>query len=423
MQKIKVGIFGYTRGSGLVDNFLQLGADIVAVCDKSDKNLQAAKSKLGDTVTCYKEFDEFIEHRGLQAVLLANYFHEHSGYAVRCLEKDIHVLSECLSNSTMAEGVRLVEAAQKSKAKYMLLENYPFMLFNIEMRRIHQGGSLGKCIYAEGEYNHSFPFYSNGDRAMQEVFCRLSDSDKHWRWYAPRTYYVTHSLAPLMLATGAEPIRVTAMPVVLPEPDDCDRVSRVAERAAIITTLNNDGSVFKFTGCASFGAEEISYRLCGEKGMVENLRGTGGKIMLRYDAWQSPEGVEPLKYYQPEWDDPDAELIKQAGHYGGDFCVIREFLKCIREDTEPLFDVYFATRTASVAILGHRSELEYGVPYDLPDFRKAEDRDRWREDELSPFYYSDGREPTMPCTTAPDFAPSQRQLDNFNNILRAIAQG
>ena len=164
MGKIKIGIFGFTRGRSLADNFLALDAEIVAVCDKKDKCLEAARQKLGDSTAYYKDFDSFIEHDGLEAVLLTNYFHEHAEYAIRCLEKGIHVLSECLSNSTMAEGVKLVEAVEKSKAKYMLLENYPFMLFNQEMKKICEGGTLGKILYAEGEYNHAGNLYGRGEK-------------------------------------------------------------------------------------------------------------------------------------------------------------------------------------------------------------------------------------------------------------------
>lgn len=419
MKKIKMGIFGFWRGQSLVDNILALDAEIVAVCDKSEKRLKEAKQKLGDTVTLYKDFDAFIAHSGIEAVLLTNYFHEHCEYAIRCLEKGIHVLTECLSNATMAEGVRLVEAVEKSNAKFMLLENYPFMLFNQEMKRIYDNGSLGKCLYAEGEYNHAGNFYGNGEKDTWEDIGNLYDSEKHWRVFLPRTYYVTHSLAPIMYATGARPIRVSAMPVYHPAPRDCDRASYVGERAAIITTLNDDDSVFKFTGCAAFGGSENSYRLCCEKGMIENVRGTGGKVMLRYNDWQIPADKEQTNYYAPEWNDKDAELIKNAGHGGGDFCIIREFLTCIREDKKPTFDVYFATRTASVAILGHRSMLEFGVPYDIPDFSKKEDRDKYRDDTLSPFHYSDGREPTMPCCSRPDFKPSEQQVENFVKILNS----
>ena len=135
MDKIKVGIFGYSRGSSYVDGFLQNGAEIVAVCEKRSDRVARAKEKLGENIAIYDNFDDFIEH-DMDAVLLANFFHEHTPYAIRCLEKNIHVFSECLSNSTMAEGVQLVEAAEKSSAIYMLAENYPYMLFNQEMKRV-----------------------------------------------------------------------------------------------------------------------------------------------------------------------------------------------------------------------------------------------------------------------------------------------
>ena len=140
--------------------------------------------------------------------------------------------------------------------------------------------------------------------------------------------------------------------------------------------------------------------------MVENVRGTGGKIMLRYNGWQVPEGQEKDRIYKPEWEGDSAELIKKSGHGGGDFWVAKVFLDCIRENKQPAFDVYFSTRMSSVAILAHRSMLEFGVPYDIPDFRKKEDRDKYRDDYSSPFWYSDGRAPTIPCCSHPDYAPT-----------------
>jgi len=417
MKKIRIGIFGYCRGAYYVDNILLNNGEIVAVCDKRKDRIKEAEQKLGSTTAYYSDFDSFIEH-DMDAVLLTNYFHEHTPYAIRCLEKNIHVLCECISNSTMAEGVQLVEAAEKSDAFFMLAENYPYMIFNQEMKKVYDDGTLGKCLYAEGEYNHAGNVYGNTSDAWNNVR-QLFDGVKHWRNFLPRTYYVTHSLAPIMYATGANPVRVTAMPVYKPLPTDCARATHVGEKAAIITTLNDDESVFKFTGCATFGATDNSYRLCCEKGQIENVRGSGGKVMLRYNEWQKPENKECENYYQPELDDKDAELIKKAGHGGGDFCVVRKFFDCIRDNVKPDFDVYFSTRMSSVAILGHRSLMEYGVPYDIPDFKIKEDRDAWRNDTLSPFWYSDGRAPTMPCCSKPDYKPSEQQIKNFNKILES----
>ena len=58
---------------------------------------------------------------------------------------------------------------------------------------------------------------------------------------------------------------------------------------------------------------------------------------------------------------------------------------------------------ASVAILAHRSTLEGGKPYDIPDFRKEEDRKKYENDTLSPFWGTDGTAPTIPSSVMPDY--------------------
>lgn len=416
-KKIKIGIFGLGRGGSFLKIIRMNGGEIVALCDKNPKTLQKAIDELGDSANPvgYSDFDSFIEH-DMDAVFLANNFHEHTPYAVRCLEKNIHVLCECLSNGTLAEGVELVRAAEKSRAFFMLAENYPHMKFNREMKRICEGGTLGKILYAEGEYNH--PVAPDDIKFLR----RYRSYEKHWRNFLPATYYITHSLAPIMYNTGAKPIKVTAMPVFAPAPDGLFGGSYVGDNSAIITCLNDDDSVFKVTGCAHFGAHGNSYRICGQNGQVENLRGMDGQIMLRYNSWSIPEGKEKNNLYMPEWEPELKEMIESSGHGGGDFFVIHEFFKSIRENVKPDFDEYFATRLSSVAIMAHRSILEGGKPFEIPDFSKEEDRVKYENDRLCPFYMSDGTPPTMPCCSRPDFKPSHEQLERYLNAIKPDAE-
>ncbi len=408
MGKIRIGIFGLGRGENLIDSLKVNGGEIVAVCEQNEKKIEECKDKI-ENAAVYTDFDKFIEHP-MDAVVLANYFAEHAPYAIRCLEKGIHVLSECTSNGTMAQGVALVRAAEKSKAIYMLAENYPFMLFNKEMKRVCDGGTLGRILYAEGEYNHPFDMYD------AEACAALAPDERHWRNFLPRSYYITHSLAPIMYATGSVPVRVTAMPVANEIPADCFTARYVNDAAAIITTLNNDGSVFKVTGCAAFGAHSNSYRICGVNGQIENIRGMGEKVMLRYNGWQIPEGMQETNCYDPEQSAEDAALAKNAGHGGGDFFVTREFLECIRTGKKPPFDVYFATTMASVAILAHRSILNGNQPYDIPDFRKEEDRVKYENDHSTPIPFSDGTDPDIPCNSRP-CTPSELQKGNYRKAI------
>ncbi|MBR5868412.1 MAG: Gfo/Idh/MocA family oxidoreductase, partial [Clostridia bacterium] len=203
MKKWKIGIFGAGRGCDIARNFKLLGCEIVALCDFHPARLHAALEELGEGVASYTEFKEFIEHP-MDAVVLANYFYEHAPYAIECFKRGIHVYSECISNGTMAEGVALARAAENTSSIYMLGENYPQMAFNREMKRVADTGSLGKILYAEGEYNHPG---SPDDLWFAKTYCYFPE---HWRNFNPATYYITHSIGPIMRATGATPKRVTA---------------------------------------------------------------------------------------------------------------------------------------------------------------------------------------------------------------------
>lgn len=413
MANLKIGIFGAgVRGLYVARDFMLLNCDIVAVCDFRKERLEVAKKELGDSVALYDDFDSFIEH-SMDAVVLANYFNEHAPYAIKCFEKGLHVYSECISNGTMAEGVELIKAFEKSKSIYMLAENYPQMIFNREIKHVCDGGTLGKILYAEGEYNHP------GDPNDIQFKKDYVYYEKHWRNLLPASYYITHSLGPIMWATGATPEKVTSFNTFAPVSGDVPNAKRSGDAAAIIMTQNNDGSVFRVTGCARFGGHHNAYRVCGTEGQIENLRGMGDQVMLRYNAWSKPENMEEVNLYTPKWNDKDEEIIKRSGHGGGDYLTARSFVECIKAKKQPEhpFDIYSAVKMSSVAILAHRSMLEGGKTYNIPDFTREDDCAKYENDRLSPFYGTDGSEPTLPCCSHTDYKPTEAQIENFKKSL------
>ncbi len=413
MANLKIGIFGAgTRGLYIARDFMLLNCDIVAVCDVRKERLEVAKKELGDSVLLYNDFDSFVEHP-MDAVILANYFNEHAPYAIKCFEKGLHVFSECISNGTMAEGVELIKAFEKSKSIYMLAENYPQMIFNREIKRVCDGRTLGRIIYAEGEYNHP------GDPNDIQFKKDYVYYEKHWRNLLPASYYITHSLGPIMWATGATPEKVTSFNTFAPPLGDIPNAKRSGDAAAIIMTQNDDGSVFRVTGCARFGGHHNAYRVCGTEGQIENLRGMGDQVMLRYNAWTKPENMEEVNLYTPKWNDKDEEIIKRSGHGGGDYLTARNFVECVKANKQPEhpFDIYSAVKMSSVAILAHRSMLEGGKTYGIPDFTREEDCAKYENDRLSPFYGVDGSEPTLPCCSHTDYKPTEAQVENFKKSL------
>jgi len=392
-KELRVGIFGLGRGGAFVGNSMNCGGKIVAFCEKREKELFGLKEMYGEDTGVYTNFEDFINHPNMDVVFIANFFNEHAACAIAALERGINVISECLSNVTMAEGVALVRAQQKSTALYQMLENYPYSKSNQELARVYKGGTLGKALYCEGEYNH--PIICNGKPAETNY---IRPYHEHWRNHLPRTYYITHSLGPLMYVTGAMPKRVTAMPVYFPQGDSMAGPC-VKDRAAIITTLNDDDSVFRVTGCSGFGGHVSGYRFCCDKGEIESVRGMDDMIMLSYDKSCIPEGLEQHNLYEAKWNDPDEEIIKNSSHEGSDYGAVRDCFAAIRGEAAPVWDVHRAVAMSSVAILGHRSLLQNGVPYDIPDFRDEEQQKLYENDHDTPFYDSFGGKPTIPASS------------------------
>ena len=110
-------------------------AELVAVCDKYVPALEQVKQEAeaaGMNPALYESFEDFILH-DMDAVVLANYATEHATFAVRCLDRGLHVLSECLPCETMAQAVALVEAVERSGKVYAYAENCCYMPWAFEM--------------------------------------------------------------------------------------------------------------------------------------------------------------------------------------------------------------------------------------------------------------------------------------------------
>ena len=185
-----------------------LNFDVVAGCDYNavmrDRFLKANSDAF---VTDNDE--EFLAY-DFDAVLLATYCPAHADNAIRCLKAGKHVLSEVISFHTMAEGVRLVEAVEKSGLVYNLSENFPFTKANMYLADKWQQGLFGDLMYAEYEYVHECRsiVYTYIDGLPVEPGWTVHN----WRSWLHFHYYNTLSLGPMMIITGLRPTQVTALP-------------------------------------------------------------------------------------------------------------------------------------------------------------------------------------------------------------------
>lgn len=365
-RRIRLGLWGLGRGMSFFEMCRALHLDVVAGCDFNDHMRRRFRQANPDAMVT-ADAEEFLGG-DFDAVLLATWCPAHAEDAIACLEAGKHVLSEVTAFHTMAEGVRLLEAVERTGRVYNLAENYPFTAPHVCLARKWQQGLLGELMYAEGEYVHDVRSLSY--TYIDGVPIEPGWSLHNWRSWLHFHYYCTHSLGPIMVVTGTRPTRVVALPgaqilpgVPLPKAQGLGAI------APSLINMSNGAVVRNLMGGTT--NDTHLFRYWGTKGAAE----VTDKLVLRLGG----SGQSPKLEVETDWGEL-TDLATATGHGGGDFWVLYYFARQILFGTPAPFDVYAAADVTIPGILAYRSSRQGGQPFDLPDFRTKNERDPYRND-------------------------------------------
>jgi predicted dehydrogenase len=368
---VRVGVLGLRRGADLARLAQQAGMQVVAVCDRDDRRREAA-TVLG--AAAYRDVEPFLGH-AMDAVILVNDFDQHAPAAIAALDRGLSVLSETAACRTVAEGVALVEAAERSAGVYMFAENYPYMPLAREMRRRYAAGDIGEVRYAEGEY-------------LDEPadLMAMVDDRAHWRARTPATYYCTHSLAPVAAITGTRPVQVSGFVVpTAAGPQALERARRGRGWAALLMARLDNGAVFKSLHGFLEAGQQAWVRLHGDRGLMENLR-QGDTRTLRV-VWDVEDGEDRRRAeeiylpWPPEFTATDADPL---GDGVAETLMLRDFAEAVRHRRAPDQDVYFGVDLSITGVQAMRSSLAGSPPVEVPDLRRPDVRRAHAADDWFP---------------------------------------
>ncbi len=368
-RRIRLGIWGLGRGMSFYKMCAVLNFDVVAGCDLNE-HMRRKFQDANPAAFVTADAEEFLR-RDFDAVLLATFCPGHAPDALRCLAAGKHVLSEVTAFFTLAEGVRLVEAVQKSGLVYNLAENYPFIPVLRYLKRKWDEGLFGRLMYAEFEYVHECR--SLAYTYIDGVPVQPGDSVHSWRSWMNFHYYCTHSLGPVMTITGERPVQVAAFPVSVRLPGYLPlKEEGMGGIASSLIRMSGGGVVRNLMGATT--NDSHIQRLWGTRGSAEV--NVGEELRLRLGGG----GNSPKMAVRPSGDELD-ELARSAGHGGGDFWVLYYFARQILTGEPAPFDVYTAADVTIPGIQAVRSARAGGQPMDVPDLRDPVQRDRYRKDD------------------------------------------
>ena len=413
-KRIRLGIWGLGRGSSFVKAAKELNIDVVAGCDFNPLMRDEFAKNCPDAFVTSDD-KEFLAYKDMDAVLIATFFAGHAEHTIRALEAGFHVMCEVTSFFTPAEGVRVVEAVEKSGKIYHLLENYPFTKESMYLADLWKKGFFGEFMYGEFHYLHDCRSLCYGYNMPGCPPVEPGYQAHHWRSWLNFHYYNTHSLGPVMKITGLRPEKITAFPNAVPLPGYLDDGAMGKACASLIQMSN--GGVFRNLTGATTGDNHMGKRLWGTRASAESER---HGLYLRIGAG----GHTPQVAVEPQWPEL-GELADSCGHGGGDFWELYYFAREVLTGEPGPWGIYAACDVTLAGIMAVRSSQNGGIPVEIPDFRNKEVREKYRNDNFAQEHFDPAAIFPADCdkTLAGRFNSVMLKLIRNAQILRAAFDG
>lgn len=363
---IKIGIAGARGISGMI-GYKAMGEDVrvEAICDLSEDVLreQSAKHNIPHT---YRVFEDMLES-DIDAVVIATPMQCHVPQAIAALAAGKHVMSEVTAGVTMDELYWLTESVEKSGKIYMFAENYCYTPENQLIRELALKGFFGDIYYAGGEYLHKLEtanlFTKSGKPTWRQ----------HWQLGKRGAFYPTHSLGPVMQCLPNERIAeiTTFSPGTRHNMPDFRQ-----DDGTVTMCVTESGKLIEIkVDCLSPRPHKMDYyTLQGTKGIYEAKRGFGDEDKIAIDAEKNPNGhhdwVSIWEYSEhlPERYKNASPEEKAAGHNGGDFFIIKDFIDAIKTGIQPDLNVYKACEWTAVGLLSELSVTNNSKTMKMPVF-------------------------------------------------------
>ena len=364
MSKIRFGIIGAAgRGNSYIRSLQANPAtEITALCDISEEKVKAHAIEL-DIAHVFTDAETMLDSGKIDAAVVGTPMHFHTPQAIMALERDIHVLSEVTTGVSMEECRDLTRAARRSKAAYMMAENYVYMKPNVLVRELVRRGFFGEVYYAEGAYIHEL-------KALNEI--------THWRrrWQTGinGSTYPTHSLGPVLTwFEGQRVIAVCTMGTGHHYRDSHGDFYEMEDSVTMMCRLSGGGLAQIRVDMLSDRPHHMShYALQGTDGCYESGDGfkAAPKIWLRERSTEVRwERLDSLEEFLPDyWKNPPQEALK-AGHGGGDYWEVQDFVAAIRGERDPTIGIDLAMDMTLPGLVSQQSVAQGSTWVAVPDSR------------------------------------------------------
>jgi predicted dehydrogenase len=347
-DRIRTGIIGAGgRGRYLTGQFKEIGAEMAAVCDIYEPNLQAGLKEANTGAKPYRDYRKLLDDKSLDAVIVATPDHWHARMVIDAVEAGKDVYCEKPMTHTIPETYAVVEAVRRTKRVVQVgMQRRSAELF-LEGKRIVDSGQLGEVRLVSSAWYNYTPAFSNrklaGDLDWKQWLGSAPDRPvdplRFFNWYYFYDYsggllvgqaahivdciqWYMHSMAPVAVTCTGGRINLTGAEV--PE-------------TAVIAIEFPENYLCTFT----LGYKAMRYSMFDDQ--IQQFHGNKARLDVGRESYE-------LYPAQPKAIDmkPSVENKKPGSFATAAPSHIRNFLECIRTRQDPNAPVEAGQATAIV---------------------------------------------------------------------------
>ncbi|MBQ3517788.1 MAG: Gfo/Idh/MocA family oxidoreductase [Clostridia bacterium] len=156
MKQLKVANIGMKFGMSHVEGAMQYGAEIAALCDCNEENLQFAGERYN--IPAEKRFTDYkaLLKTDIDVVTVAVPDRQHRQLSCEFLRAGKHVLCEKPLALTREDLQAIIKAEDESEAKFMVGQICRFTPAFEKAKQLIDDGVLGDLYFVESEYAHDY---------------------------------------------------------------------------------------------------------------------------------------------------------------------------------------------------------------------------------------------------------------------------
>jgi predicted dehydrogenase len=377
-DRVRVGFIGLgNRGDQVLDAFLtHKDCEIVAIADIYQPYLDFASKKIGTNPAQYRDYRKLLEHPNLDAVAVETPDHWHALMMIEACKAGKDVYVEKPLSLVVAEGRKMVEAAQQHKRVVQVGIQRLSSSLGKEVTEFLQSGGIGKVMVArafhvqnewpngighaaDSEPPKDFDWDAWQGPAPARPY-NLNRSFYRFRWFydysgGQVTNFGVHYIASIHWALGlSAPLAVTAIGGKFVNYDNRE----VPDTLEVLWHYPGDTLV-------SFSQYNASGAPAAIRGCEIEFRGTKGTLYLNSNGYEVvPESITPNEFAAR---DPTNRNKEKGWRTGAkpqiasnkvpgkilDADHARNFLDCVKSRKEPSCSIEFAHRATTAPLLAN----------------------------------------------------------------------